>query len=250
MNARAQSEVLGFVLVFSLITMSAGIVFVSGFAGLQDAQQAEQLDNMGRAFDVLDANLADVHERGAPSRATEIHLSGGSLGFGEPIQIQVRATDTDGSNPATFVMSARPLVYSGEDETSFVYVAGAVIRTQGDRSVMQSTPDFRVSDTRTVIPFIVTYPDSDESLAGDSTVLIVGTNLGNELDGSYTPTGTAMANVDITVESPRADAWGRYFENEGYTAVDADASDDSITYQLTTERLYVYRSVIEFDLER
>lgn len=249
MNTRAQSETLGYVLVFSLITLSAGIVYTGGYGGLQDAQQAEQLNNMERAFDVLAANLADIHQRGAPSRATELQLSGGTLGFGPPIEVRMHATEVgNASNNATFSMNPRPLVYSGQDDTTFVYVAGAVIRTDGEASVMRNPPGFRVDSERTVIPLIVTYPKTDESLGGQSTVLIVGTSLGNELDGSFTPANDVT--VEITVKSPRADAWGRHFEREGYTAVDPDTSDDTVTYEITTERLYVYRSVIEFDLEQ
>ncbi|MBX0298254.1 DUF7289 family protein [Haloarcula nitratireducens] len=249
MTTRAQSEVLGYVLVFSLIVLSAGIVYTGGIEGLQNAQQAEQLNNMGRAFDVLAANLADIHQRDAPSRATELQLSGGTLGFGPPVEMRIRATEVgNASNNATFSMNPRPLVYSGHDDTTFVYIAGAVIRTDGEASVMRNSPRFRVDSERTVIPFIVTYPKTDESLGGQSTVLVVGTSLGNELAGSFTPANDVT--VEITVNSPRADAWGHYFEREGYTAVDANASDGTVTYQVTTERLYVYRSVIELDLER
>lgn len=249
MNARAQSEALGYMLVFSLVVTSAGVVYAGGIGGLQDAQRAEQFDNMGRAFDVLEANVADIHRQGAPSRATELHLSGGTLGFGPPIEISVRATEVgNASNNATFSMNPRPLVYSAQDDRALVYVAGAVIRTDGEVSVIRDPPEFRVESAQTVIPFIVTYQKGDESFGGRSAVRVIGTNLGNELDGSFTPTNDTA--VEITVSSPRANAWKRYFERQGYTAVDASVEDGTVTYRFTTERLYVYQTVIEFNLER
>lgn len=251
MDNRAVSEVLGYVLVFSLIVFSVSIVYVGGFAELRETRQAEQLDNMNRAFDVLAANLADIHRDGVPSRATELQLSGGTLGFGPPIKLEVNATEVGNvSNNVTFSMNPRPIVYSGQGDTAFVYAAGAVIRTDGEASVMRKPPGFRVGTTRTVIPLIVTYPQTDESIGARSTVLVVGTDRSNELDGLFSPSNEVR--VEITVDSPRADAWKGYFERQGHTPVDADASDDTITYEIpiTTERLYVYRSVIEFDLER
>ncbi|MFC7155116.1 hypothetical protein ACFQPA_06555 [Halomarina halobia] len=249
MSARGQSETLSYVLVFSLVVASTGLVYVGGYGGLQDAQQAEQLDNMGRAFDVLAANLADIHHRNAPSRGTEVYLSGGAIGFDAPVEITVRAVEVgNASNNATFSMNPRPLVYSGQGDTTFVYVSGAVIRTDDEGGVMRIPPGFEVGDDRAVLSFVVTYPQTDESFSGRSPVLIVGTNRGTGLDGSFTPSNDTA--VSITVDSPRADIWSRYFDREGYTAIDSDASDGSVTYQFTTERLYVYRSVIEFDLKR
>lgn len=84
MDNRAVSEVVGFVLTFSLVTMAIAIVFTAGFGGLQDTQQAEQVNNVERAFDVLDTNVQEVQRQEAPSRATEMRLSGGAAGVRRP----------------------------------------------------------------------------------------------------------------------------------------------------------------------
>jgi hypothetical protein len=90
MDDRGVSEVIGFVLVFSLITMTIAIVSVTGIGGLQDAQQAEQVNNVERAFDVLDDNFDEIQRQQAPNRTTELKLVDGSIGLGEEIEITVR----------------------------------------------------------------------------------------------------------------------------------------------------------------
>ncbi|MFC7136780.1 hypothetical protein ACFQRB_10335 [Halobaculum litoreum] len=73
---RAQSDAIGFVLVFSLIVLTVGTVYAAGYPALQDLRSDEQLENMERAFEVLDDNVDDMAREGAPSRATEIKLNG------------------------------------------------------------------------------------------------------------------------------------------------------------------------------
>jgi hypothetical protein len=90
MTDRAVSDVIGYVLVFSLIIATVGIVTAVGFSTIEDRQRDERINNVERAFDVFAANVEDVYRGGAPSRATEIRLSGGTLQYGEPVTITVR----------------------------------------------------------------------------------------------------------------------------------------------------------------
>jgi len=48
------------------------------------------------------------------------------------------------------------------------------------------------------------------------------------------------------VESPRAAAWGRYFESEGMRKL--NASDGKVTYQFRTDRLVVPETIVEFEI--
>ena len=56
---RAVSDVLGYVLIFSLITSSVGVVYVAGYGSLDSLRNAERFNNAERAFDVLDSNLEE-----------------------------------------------------------------------------------------------------------------------------------------------------------------------------------------------
>lgn len=222
MDDRAVSEVVGFVLVFSLVTMTIAIVFAVGFGGLQDAQRTEQVNNVERAFDVLDTNVAEVGHQGAPSRATEMRLSGGRLGFGDPTMVTV---DVDDGTEATTI-ETRPLVYADGD-TEIAYELGAIVRTDGGGSVLLTDPGHVLNDDRSSIPLLITTKPSDQTaINGHRTVLIRGSHQHTDL---LVPATTDA--VTITVESSRTDVWERYFERQEAGSV-TRTSDTTVEFVL------------------
>ena len=229
-NNRAVSDVVGYVLIFSLITVSVGVITVGGFSALQDRQDAERINNAERAFDVLAGNMEDIYRDGAPSRATEMRLSGGTLRYGEPINITIE--DNNGRN---ITASPRPLVYQ-DTGTEIVYVAGAIIRSDNGNSVMLRDPPFRASATVGSFPLIVTFRTTGSTtLSSEGTVQVtsearrVNTTMPTGFDdgtGSYT----------ITVESPRYTAWEQYLESQpGFNSV--NESDGVIEASIERSRI-------------
>lgn len=243
---RAQSETLGFVFVFALITMTVGTVYALGVPGLQAVQEAERTNNMERAFEVLDDNVEDLVQNGAPSRATEVKLAGGSLSVDGQTTVRLNVTNT--SEPLdndTFSMTARPISYTEDDGTRISYSTGAILRSDDRSAIMLSRPNWLVDDRRTVIPFIVTFPTgSRTALGGERTVLILTERRSSGLAGAFTTGPGSQAEVNVTVESPNAAAWSRFLDRQGMTAIDGDGSDGTVTYQFTTDALYVPRTSI------
>jgi hypothetical protein len=214
------TEVLGFVLIFSLVASTTGIVYVYGFGGLQDARDATALDNAERAMDVFADNVRDIHHRGVPNRATEIKLYDAGLALEESTAWQVNVT-ADGSTN-TYSYDVEPLVYTGGD-TELVYSNGALIRADRDSAVMHREPPFvfRRTDGEnvTVVPLIETRSSTTQNVAGDSTVL-VRTDLAIsetivERVGDYSPPPSNLL-VNLTVETTpeRAVVWERYLDAE------------------------------------
>ena len=67
---------------------------------------------------------------------------------------------------------------------------------------------------------------------------------------AFTPSAVSWR----TSESPRAAAWGRYFEEQGMVAPPsnpslADPGDGEVTYQFRTDHLLVPETVVEFDIQ-
>lgn len=226
---RAQSEAIGFVLVFSVIAASTGVVYVVGFSSLDDVRTAEQLNNVERAFDVLDDNMRDVSRRGVPTRSTAINLGGGDLRVGEPTNVTVSATYMgNGSEAGNLSVETRPLTYD-LDATEIAYTSGAVVRSERSSAVMISDPDWIVGDERTVITIFDTSLGGTRAGVGGETTVLVVAGLNSRSVASYA-TGPGRANVSVTVESPRADAWVPFFEERGFEADDGDPSDGTVTY--------------------
>lgn len=222
MDDRGVSEVLGFVLTFSLITMTIAVVFTVGFGGLQDAQRAEQVNNVERAFDVLDANVADIHHGGAPSRSTEMRLAGDQLAFGDPTMVTIGVENNT-------TIETRPLVYSNGD-TDIAYELGGIIRTDNGASVMLDEPGYVLNDGRSSVPLLITTKPSDQtSISGHRTVLVRSSYERTEI---LHPQASENETVTITIESPRADAWERYFERQDVGTVEPTETDTTVEYTI------------------
>jgi hypothetical protein len=228
---RAVSDVVGYVLIFSLITISVGLITVGGFSTLQDRQDAERINNAERAFDVFAANMEDVYRDGAPSRATEMRLSGGTLRYGEPVTITIANT----ANPdISTTVQTTPLVYA-DGRTEIIYVAGAVIRSERGAAVMLREPPFEITADSTVVPIIaMTAPSNQPTISGEATRIRAESTRRNPIPN---PDLSADGNdITITVESPRSGAWERYFEQQ-VGSENFKNSGQSLEVKVETDRI-------------
>lgn len=205
MDRRGVSDVIGFVLVFSLIALIVGVVYLSGMGGLADARQSERLSNAERAFDVLSENVDDVVTTGAQSRSTEIKLSNAQLHYGEPVEFRVNVTNTNQNYSATM----RPIVFTIGD-AHVVYVNGAVIRSDPGGSAMLHEPTM-VTGERILIPLLVTRTHGS-GISGSGRVLI-RTVQATDSVVRYADPPTGTYDVNISVTTPRTRAWQNYLED-------------------------------------
>lgn len=246
---RGVSEVLGFVLAFALITSTVGLVYASGFSGLYNAQEHEQLQNMERAFDVMDDNFEDLNGRGPPSRATELKLPGGSIRMGDTVKFRVKTNSTEPvacNATGGTVLWSRPVVYQLDDE-EIVYSGGAVIRSSGDRSTMLDGPDWIANEDQMLLSLLTTAEGDGSGIAGETTILVVGQRTSRSLRCEF-PNPSSPLRVNVTVESPRTNAWAEYFEEEGYEVT--DTSDTHVTAKFNTSRFFAASSSVDVKFER
>lgn len=260
-DERGVSEVIGFALVVSLILATVGVVYVSGFGGLQDARGAERVDNAERAFDVLGDNMADIYQEDAPSRATEIKLADAQLEYGSTTTLTVELTNFDASTTPFFTTSLDPIVYTANDRpTKLVYEAGAVVREERDSAVFKRDPPFLFAEdgsTRTaVFQFVQTRATGSTSVGGDSTVLVrtehvVSEPLNASTDPAADTTGSAY-DVKLTVDTTeqRAPLWTEHL-NEAIPSALATSSPPctssggTVTCTIEVERVYVSAARID-----
>ena len=251
---RGVSEVLGYVLIFALVTGTIAIVFTIGVGGLQDTQQAEQVNNVERAFDVFGHNLEHMHERQAPSRATEIRLIDGTLTYGSSVNVTLEIDNEEEYSASVY---PRPLEYHSDGGTEISYEAGAIFRSDGDSNVMLSEPKFDIREDRTVLPVVRTMRTSGsvEQARGDQIVLVVGSHRGtivnpSLVDGaseSREPVPVENDVVTLTISTERADAWGRYFEAQEHVTV-VEVTDDEVVVTIDTDEIVLIRTRINLEL--
>ena len=240
MRERAQSDVLGFVFVFAIIVSAIGLVFTTGFAGLQDARDFERVNNAERALEVFKDNMDDMLFRGAPSRGTEIKLADASLEFGDPITVNV---SEDGGTFNTS-QEIRPLVFDGGTNARIVYAGGAIIRQQGGNAVVLHESNLLLTENRTLIPIIQTRQDGTSGISGDTTVLI--RTVVSQRNVLYTSDNSAVT-LWVNVTTPRAGAWRNSLSDRADVTCEP-VVDDTAACQVTTDRAFVTRISLDVAL--
>jgi len=231
---RAVSQVVSFVLVFSLVATTVGIVSVIGFDGLSDRRDAERVENAERAFDVLADNVEDVYAEGAPSRATEVKLDDAELHTGQLTSVKVDFPD---HRLGPFDTTLRPIVFEPHGRDSrIVYEAGAVLRVDDGNAVMLREPPLQFGRDRSVLPIIAT--SGNDAVGGSTTVLVRTDETGSlalhpvGTDSAATPASRFVFRMETT--PARAVAWESYLEGELSWVSDACRRDGGrVTCELT-----------------
>ncbi len=252
MPERAQTEVLGYALVFAVIVLTVALVTISGQAGLVDLRDSQRTANVEKGFAVLAHNVDGVAQEGVPSRSTELDLSGGQLSLGRPVTVTVKASDTSGGEVFERSRSLRPIVYESPNGARLVYATGAVIiRGKGGNTTMLREPRMLLNTTHTIVPIVNTSLDrqqlraASDSLDAESRVLI------RTERRSRAPVASADETVDlnVTVESSRASAWKPYLEKEidpGSENCTVGGDSVSCTYQADRATVVVTRIAVRF----
>lgn len=238
MTDRAQSETLGYVFVFVLILGTMSLLTVVGVAQLQDARDAERLQNAERAFQTLDANVEDLVSAGLPSQATEINLANARIYHGSAVTWTVSGTNrSDPGDTFSYEVTIRPIVYQSESTpgTKLVYANGAVFRQQRDGTAVIDAGDRLLGPNRTSLQLVQTRAGRDKrGIGGTTTALVRTVRPETEL---YRANRTAH-ELTITVDSPRAPAWSSLLSrHSGVTCSTTTATRAECS--LTTDRLYL-----------
>jgi hypothetical protein len=243
---RGQSDVLGFILIFALVLSTVTVVAVFGFGTLEDTRDQEELNNAERAFDVLRDNMADIHEEGAPSRATEISLERAQLYPGDQVTFNVTAVDGTG-NSVVNILSYSPVVFANGD-TEIVYSAGAVIRNQRDGGVMLQKPPLLLNESRVVIPVVQTRYFGDVDSTSGGTIRVRAEQRRRQPLGRLVEAPTDYQSIHLNVTSPRSDIWQSYFESEG---LDCEAPRPNIVDCSLDdpEEMFISRTLIRWEIE-
>lgn len=252
MTDRGVSEVISFVLVFSLIALTVGIVYVGGVGNLEQARDAEQLRNAERAFDVFDDNVDDIVEGNAPHRGTEIKLAGAQLSFGNATELNVTAENATGDTLGPFSVNLRPIVYHADGPTELVYEGGSIIRSDRSGAIVLEDPPLTFDEDLTLLQYVQTrkLPGSSDSVGGEETVLVRTTSDRRAVLGGLT--GDPPYVVTFNVTTNRTSIWEATLEDHitseglGTRPDPCQIHENTVECTFETETLYV--SVTRIDV--
>ena len=250
-DTRAVSEVVGYILVFSLVLGTITLVYAAGLSGLNDTRDAERITNAERAFDVLANNFQQMGRGEAPNRATEMKLAEAQLSTSDRRNVNISA---DGVDPAV----VRPVTirYNPGSDTSIVYENGAVIRVDNGNAVMLEEPDFLFDDGNVVVRYIEPR-GSGQSIGGTSTTVLVRAE---RTSSKVLVNRGGSTNVTIAMRThpDRVNAWEDYYTESikaatGTTPTCNRSTVNSQTVKLTcfdfnADKLAVSKVQIEVEL--
>lgn len=247
-DRRAVSDVVGYVLVFSLVVTVVGVVSLTGFSSLEDARYAEQANNAERAFDVLSDNVADVYGDGAPSRGTEMSLDEASLRTTGSVTVNVTARDTATTDRFTLEKTSQPVVWAGTRETEIVYALGTTLRDERTGGLVLEEGPSRYDTDRTVIHLIQTRAPGQQ-FSGTTVRVRAIHSTSNVL---LSERSDKYDEVWLNITTPRAGIWQQHLERYPDTdcSIDTLPGDSTETVQCEfTGRDSVFVTLTRIDVE-
>lgn len=204
-DTRGVSEVLGYILVFSLVLASIAIVSTVGLGQIQEVRDVEQMNNAEAAFDLLATNVEDITRRGAPSRSTEMQLATGQLAITEPIDVRFKGVTHSDVTAFNESYSVRPIRYRGTgSDRAVVYAGGAIFRTNGDSGTTVRNPSILASDDQLTVPLVHMRAPARESRGGGTARVRASHSQSVMLAAD---TKSTYRTVHMNVTSPRASLW-------------------------------------------
>lgn len=246
-TGRAVSDLVGFILIFSLIVTVVAVISLAGMGSLESVKTAEQSNNAVRAMEVLADNMEDIHRRGAPSRATEISLEGASIRLGEEIEVVIDDPDSAELSQQTF--GIKPIIYDN-GEIELVYVMGAVFRDDQRGGTVVEGYEPVVDDGRVLIPVTNTgSASSGVQQLQSSTVLVRAATIERSTPVNDTDPAVTYGNLHLNVSSPRQELWHRTLsESEDLSCSQNDPDWVNCSIAGTHDRLFVTETWISVEL--
>lgn len=231
---RAVAEVLGYVLVISLVTIMIAVVLTMGISGLEHSQQSEHLQNMERGFDVLHHNIDEMVSGEAPSRATELRLLDGTMRYGDRTTFNITKNGEIVDNHS---ISVHPLLFESDSGDVIAYESGAVIREDGYGSIMHTEPPIFVYDNQIVVHIVRTRPAaaSERVVDHEGTVLVRGEQIGVETSNIV----VEQEDTSIHVNTPRTEAWESYLSTMPIGNVTITPGSDEVEWNIDQENVSI-----------
>lgn len=200
---RGLSEVLAFILTFSIILGSVGLLYATGFTAMSDYQEDEQLTNAERAMSALADNFnVLIQYDGLTERNGELSLRDGRLvvddeGTTMTLEVEGEGTplDDDHLGSITYEKGQRSIAYEG----------GGVFRNETSGDVLRERPQLKCEDDVAIVSLVVVEGETGSIQTSGSTQVRV-----EKIDTDVT---TADGNVTVEVDSPsHGNGWESAFD--------------------------------------
>jgi hypothetical protein len=240
------SEVIGYVVILATILISTGLVLGQGIPALQQHQDTEHFKNTQQTFGIVQNNLNELVDKQVPARATEMRIRDSTLHTKGKVHIGYN----ESGPPVSGDFGESRVITYDTSENKLVYENGAVIASSSlsseNGSAMIREPMWSLGQANPSVNAVdLSVEGKGDVRSGGGTAQIRGDRMGAR---------TKMSDhIYLSIDSPNADAWARYFERseavvaivddprEGATGTDGlprvtakiEASDMDVVYTKT-----------------
>lgn len=197
MTDRAVSEVVAFILVFSIVITSVGLLYTVGFGSIDQIQEVEQDRSAERAFQAVAVAFDDLQRDRGSNRQAGVDLAGRSLHVDEDEEVTVEVFD--GGTPVNTETATGALVYGAGEDTEIAYLSGAVVRSQGpDAQVTSRPPRFRCADDHAVVSLVEVSDVRNGSISSGGTVDLVAERVDPDASRVVSSQTSGSPSVEIS----------------------------------------------------
>lgn len=237
---RGISDVVAFVLTFSIIITAVGTVYFLGFGSIADLRNTEQINSADRTMQGVADAMADVQRENVPGRSIEIGLDEGSLiTYDSTIRVTTGAGGTESIDVGALVVEPK------ESPTELIYEGGIAYRARNDAGAfVQHDPTFSCTNNAAVLDLVKIRGQISTSVPGALELRMerrYSKLLYPNVTAGERPQDASTVELDLS-GTRRPDAWDQYFAtSSGQWSETADgyecAGVDSVYVRMTVVRL-------------
>lgn len=255
---RGVSDLVAFVLTFSIIITGVGIVSVGAYGSLGEYADREQVDGAERGLVAGAAVLDDIHREDDLRRSFTLGLSGGFVYLNEStVTVNVSGSTMSAHNALEHRFDPQ-----GAGPVSIAYEAGGIFRSNAVGARYEPSIGCSAETNTTVVSLVnLTTTDSIAVSEGYSQQTVLnpnalslpqGTPVGvteqtlsfdARLVGVNTTTADTSQNVTIDVgDSASPTRWGEYLDETGWNETSSNewnCSAETVVVRVTTIELSV-----------
>ena len=249
---RAISDIVGYVLMVSVILVGVGFVATVGVDHVEQAQLSQNSASVQRAMELLEGNLDELQTSRAEVRTSTMSLNSGQLSVvaaTQPSRIFVNVSGTGGAN-VSYPLGT--ISYRLEDAV-VAYEGGGVFLDSAQGEPIPTADPTMLCDANRSIVSIVTLqgPAAGGSFGGTNADIIARVN-DSELLFPVNRTGPdsigTSTGVNVTIDSTYEGGWRSYFLGEGQQWTKIGPS----TYRCapSSGTVYVRQTVVNMSVRR
>lgn len=241
---RGVSDLIGFVLMFSIVAGSVSVIYLVGFDTLEQFSSGEDLQTADRAMRGVAETFEDIHRQGVPGRTLDVGVDGANLDL-RSSHLLLRVNGSSGTKFEENVRTNALVIQQSDSEQAMVYESGALFRVGEAGSIVRHRPVFRCSDEAAILS--VVRLRGSVSVSVDDPVQVTGRRV--EAHRLHPAPGTSPKATNITIDvtaSRYTDAWTNYFDRVGTNEQNWTEQSPGV-YRCDADRVYVRQTTIEVE---